>query len=144
MNNYTSPPNGMLVFNTTNNQFFYNAGTTETPNWISLFQPGLITKTISSGSLNDINIINTKMIIFTGYTCSFTITGFAGGYDGQVLYVVNGSNGAKMNVSFDSPNSAEGNRIYGSSTLFTGNQWSGLTFVYSTTNNHWILVGIAN
>ena len=60
-NNITNPATGLLVFNTATNTFDYNAGTSGTPNWISLSTGN--SETRATKYFNDISTANPDLAV---------------------------------------------------------------------------------
>ncbi|MDO9185143.1 MAG: hypothetical protein Q7W13_03955 [Bacteroidia bacterium] len=98
---------------------------------------------LGNGSSDNVATGNYTFIRITGPTANFDITGFAGGVDGKILFVVNNTS---FSLSFKNAdaNSLAPNRLFlNNGTDITLAQNGGATFIYSASVNKWFMVGHA-
>ncbi len=95
---------------------------------------------LSNGTNNNLALTNQSFARITGPTAAFTVTGVAGGVDGQILRIEN-TTAQNMTISHSSASSTAGNRIYspsGSDVVLKG-QNSSAELIYDATNTQWVL-----
>lgn len=93
-----------------------------------------------NGNNNDISITS-NVVMITGPTGPFTITGIAGGSDGDILVLFNTTSQA-MTIANQDVNSVAGNRII--TTTGAGMATTGVgsvILVYSSTDSRWVVIG---
>lgn len=93
-----------------------------------------------NGANNDIDIGANNFIRISGPSAAFSVSGFAGGFDGRVLYLYNAI-GQEMTITNEGSESASENRI----TTLRGRDvtlrrgLSFATFIYDSAASRWIL-----
>ncbi|MEP7235254.1 MAG: hypothetical protein ABI778_08160, partial [Ignavibacteriota bacterium] len=98
-------------------------------------------KSLSNGNNNNLtNLANESFARITGPTGAFTITGIAGGSDGQLLKILN-STSQSMTIADQSASSTAANRITsatGTDIVLTGS-YSEVDLIYDATASRWIV-----
>ena len=95
---------------------------------------------LSNGTNNNLALTNESFARITGPSAAFTVTGIAGGSNGQILRLVN-TTAQNMTISHLNAASAAGNRIYsstGADVVLKGTN-SSAEFIYDATNTQWVL-----
>jgi hypothetical protein len=96
---------------------------------------------LSTSGTNDDVSLGTASVVVSSAAGTVTITGFAGGYDGRVLFVVNNSFFA-MTINNQDGSSSAANRVAtGTGGAVSTAGIGTFMFVYSTVNSRWNLVG---
>lgn len=97
----------------------------------------------ATSALNNNIAITSSVLIITGPTAGFTISGFAAGFDGQILLVI--CNVAQaMTIGNANGGSTAANQIVtktGADVTTTANSGATAWFVYNVTNTRWELMG---
>ncbi len=131
--------NNNLFWDNTNNRL--GLGTT-TPNATSDVNGTMALRvgalTLANGANSNITLPTNSWVRITGPTGAFSVSGFAGTFDGRVLMLFN-STSQNMTITNDAT-STTGNRILtltGSDVALTGTSLA--TFVYSLGDSRWIL-----
>lgn len=98
----------------------------------------LLTKTLTNGSNNNLDIKNAMLLRITGPTGAFTITGIGGGYNGRMLFIHNATS-QNLTIANESGSSAAANRITTTTDAdVVGTGESSALLVYDT--SRWILI----
>jgi hypothetical protein len=101
------------------------------------------TLTLANGANNDVALTaGTRVYTVTGPTAAYSITGFASGTDGAVLYIYNSYGGKNFTLAHESASSTAANRIItntGADLTSTGANAYVLTYIAGTLNR-WVLM----
>jgi len=128
-----------FAFDGTSNGTFSNPGIMQVAGTLQISSPSNIT--LANGANNNLAATNKSWLRLSGPTGAFSISGFSGGIQGQVLYVFN-TTSQQMTLK-NATGSSAGNQI---STL-TGADvvlragTSFATFIYDTASTSWNLIG---
>lgn len=150
----SNPATGLLVYNTATAGssptnvlpgYYYNAGTTGSPNWVRLAIISSDPKTysiasvtsnfnITSSNLSDIYAVNTT-------SGSISINLPESPVDGQVIRILDATGNAQTN-----PITVQGNshNINGVGTYFLTNAYQSVVFVYSASFSSWLILAQSN
>lgn len=94
----------------------------------------------STGTLNDVSTSAKSYFAFTG-GASTTVTGFANGSDGKLLYILN-KTGTQLTINNNDSGSVAANRILtGTGAAISIENNASLVLIYDTTTSLWNVVG---
>lgn len=91
--------------------------------------------------LGDVNQDKT-VIRFTGETAGYTVTGFAGGYDGRIIYFYNSQFQSVTFYNLNAASDSENKIITGSGANIGINNVGVAEFIYDGSIEKWILVNV--
>lgn len=134
-----SQDNSNLFWDDTNNRLGFGTpspNATADVNGTAAFRVGALT--LANGANSDVALPVKSWVRITGPTGAFSVSGFAGPFDGRVLILFNPT-AQNMTITNDAT-STTANRILtltGSDVSLTGTSLA--TFVYSSTDLRWIL-----
>ncbi len=125
-------------------QYFSGIGVNTTSPNVKLdvngdFATRATTNTTTTATLNNLSTSGTSTLFITSEPASFTITGFANGYDGKHLILYN-KTGQNMTLANNNNSSSSGNRINtlaNSDVTFVGA--TAVTLFYDGSANDWVI-----
>ncbi len=136
-----SQDNSNLFWDNTNNRLGFGTASpnaTSDVNGTTALRQGALT--LANGANSNITLPTNSWVRITGPTGAFSVSGFAGAFDGRVLILFN-STTQDFTITNDATSTAA-NRILtltGADVTLTGTSLA--TFIYSTADLRWILRG---
>lgn len=152
------PATSLLIYNPSTATlkpagYYYNSGTSGSPVWTQLIsdignaqhEGTALSGWADASTHSDITIGVNSFFRITGPTTAFTITGFAGGYDGRLVTLYN-TTAAAVTIANENTGSAATNRILTmkGADVVTPAGPNVIQLQYNATAGRWIVIGGQN
>jgi hypothetical protein len=98
------------------------------------------TLTLANGANNDVALPGNRTIRITGPTGAFSVSGFAGGTDGDRRTLINGTS-QNMTITNDATSTAANRILTQTGADVTQTAQSAVEIIYSGTDSRWLVIG---